>query len=804
MDGLIQDLRYALRTLLKSPGFALVAVLTLALGIGANTAIFSAVDAVLLRPLPYPGADRLVTIWGTRGADRQVITGYADLMDFAAQSRSFTGIGVIRGLSVNLTGPEAPDRLNGEYVSADVLRLYGVTAALGRTFVPEETAPGSGQRVAVLSDAAWKTRFGGDPHILGRSLTLDGRPHVVIGVMPPGFTSPFGPAEVWLPITSIPSAATIFNRGVQNVWGIGRLRPGVSVEQAQRDLDVIAARLAAQYPESNAGFGVRLVTLRDEVVGPMRPALLTLMAAVAVVLLIACANVAGLQLARSASRRHEMSVRASLGAGRGRLVRQLLAESVVLSVVGGAGGVLVAAWTVGALARSVPGGLPAFGQVGVDRPVLLFAVAAVAASVLLFGLAPAVVASRADLGDALRVRTPDAGAGGRSAKLRSALVVAELALSMILIASAGLLIRSVAAMSAVKPGFEPDHLLTFQFRLPRAKYADSSSRAAFFAQAVERVRAVPGVRAAALVEMTPMTGNWDVTAYLVEGQPAPAPGRAPEAGLNAVTDGYFGTMGIPLLAGRDFDAGDRLGTRPVVIVSRELARRAWPGSSALGRRIRQADDSVWRTVVGVVGDTKQRTLGEDLEPRVYVPVLQTLDAFCNVVARTAGDPLALGGAVRAAIWSVDPQQPVWSITSMDQLLRRATRGARFTTWLTTGLAGLALLLAAIGVYGVMAYVVAQRTREIGIRLAVGSTPSQAVSLVLGRGLRIVAGAAVLGVSGALGAARLLRGELFGVAATDPLAFGGAVLVLAGAASLASWLPARRAAKVDPVVALRSE
>jgi putative ABC transport system permease protein len=804
VDSLIQDLRYAIRTLTKSPGFTLVAVLTLALGIGATTAIFSAVSAVLLRPLPYPGADRLVAIWGARGADHQLLTAYTDVTDFRAQSGSFEGIGIIRGQSVNLTGRETPERLSGEYVTADVFAVLGARAALGRTFTADETTPGRGKELAVLSDAAWKGRFGGDRHILGSSVTLNGRPHVVIGVMPPGFTSSFGPVEVWIPITSIPSRSTTFNRGVQNVWGIGRMRPGVSVERAGRELAVIADRLGRQYPASNAGFGVSVIPLREQIAGPVKPALLTLLAAVGLVLLIACANVANLQLARAAARRHEISVRAALGAGRGRLARQLLTESLLLSAAGGVGGVLLAAWAVGALVRAVPGGLPAFGAVGLDLPVLLFTAGAVVASALLFGLAPAVLASRTELGDALRLRAPDGSTVRRGIDLRSGLVVVELALCMVLIASAGLLMRSVSRLGRVDPGFEPARLLTFQFRLPPAKYPDASSRAAFFAQAVEQVRVVPGVRTAALVSSTPMSGNWATTNYVVEGQPAPGPGQAPAAGWNAVSGGYFGTMRIPVVAGRDFDAHDRLGTLPVAIVSRELARRSWPGGSALGRRIQEVGDSVWRTVVGVVGDTKQRTLGEEREPRMYVPVLQDPINFSNVVARTVGDPIALVPAVRSAIWHVDPEQPVWGVTSMEQLLARSTWQARFTTLLTGGFAALALLLAAIGVYGVMSYAVVQRTREVGIRLAVGASPSQAVTLVLGRGIRMTVAATVLGLAGALAATRLLKGQLFGVAPGDPTTFAVAPAVLVLVALLACWLPARRAARVDPVVALRAE
>jgi len=801
VDSVIQDLRYAIRTLLKSPGFTLVAVLTLALGIGANTAIFSVVDAVLLRPLPYPASDRLVAIWGSFGADRERVTAYTDVMDFRAQNTSFEAIGVERGESVNLTGRETPERLNGEFVTADVFGVLGAKAAQGRTFTAEETTPGSGREVAVLSYDAWKTRFGADPGILGRPLLLNARPHVVIGVMPPGFTSPFGPTDVWLPITSIPSPET-FDRGVQNVWAIGRLRAGTTLARARNDLGTIARRLAAQYPTSNAGWGVTLIPLREQVAGDVGPALLILLAAVGLVLLIACANVANLQLARGAARRHEITVRASLGAGRARLVRQLLTESLLVSAAGGAAGLLLAAWATGALVRAVPGGVPSFEPVRMDGAVLLFTAGAAVFAALLFGLAPALAVSRADLGDALRVRAPEGRRGG--AGLRSGLVVAELALCMVLMASAGLLLRSVGRMRRVDPGFDPGNLLTFEFRLPRAKYRDAAAMAAFFERVVPQLRAVPGVAGAALVGATPFTGNWDDVAYTVADRPEPEAGRAPKALRDAVSDGYFGTMRIPLVAGRDFDARDRAGALPVVIVSRELARREWPGASALGKRIRPVGDSAWSTVVGVVGDSRQRTLGEDLRPRLYVPVLQSPMAFSNVVARTTGDPLALAPSVRAALWSVDPDQPVWEVTSMDRLLARSMRQERFTTLLTGLFAALALLLAAVGVYGVMAYTVSQRTREVGIRLAVGATPGQVVGLVLGQGVRVTAAATVLGLAGGLAAARLIQGQLFGVGPDDPLTFVIVPAVLAGVALLACWLPARRAARVDPVVALRSE
>jgi putative ABC transport system permease protein len=720
-------------------------------------------------------------------------------MDFRAQSTSFDAIGVVRGESVNLTGRETPERLNGEFVTAEVFGVLGAKAGRGRTFAAEETAPGTGREVAVLSYDAWQTRFGADPGILGRSLLLNARPHVVIGVMPPGYTSPFGPADVWLPITSIPSRST-FDRGVQNVWAIGRLRAGVTLARARNDLGAIAQRLAVQYPASNTGWGVTLIPLREWVAGPVGPALLTLLAAVGLVLLIACANVANLQLARGAARRQEISVRASLGAGRARLVRQLLTESLLVSAAGGAAGLLLAAWATGALVRAVPGGVPSFEPVRMDGTVLLFTAGAAAAAALLFGLAPALAASRADLGDALRVRGPGGGRQG----LRSALVVVELALCMVLMASAGLLLRSVGRMRGVDPGFDPGHLLTFQFRLPRAKYPDDAAMAAFFERVVPQLRAVPGVAGAALVSSTPFTGNWADVAYTVADRPVPAAGAAPTALFDEVSDGYFGTMRIPVAAGRDFDAHDRAGALPVVIVSQELARREWPGGSALGKRIQFVGDSTLFTVVGVVADSRQRTLGEDLQPRLYIPVLQHPEVFSNVVARTSGDPLRLAPSVRAALWSVDPDQPVWSINSMDGLLARSMRQERFTTLLTGLFAALALLLAAVGVYGVMAYTVSQRTREVGIRLAVGATPAQVIRLVLGQGVRVTAGATVIGLAGSLAAARLIRGQLFGVGPADPATFVVVPVVLAAVALLACWLPARRAARVDPVIALRTE
>jgi putative ABC transport system permease protein len=657
--------------------------------------------------------------------------------------------------------------------------------------------------VVVLADRTWRNRFGGAPDILGRTLTLNGRPYVVIGVTAPDYQSPFGPIDLWLPITAVPSPAT-FQRGVFNVWAVGRLKPGVTLDEGRQDLGLIASRLGSEFPASNAGFGVAALSLREQIAGPIRPALLTLLGAVALVLLIACANVANLQLARAAARRHELTLRMALGAGRSRLVRQLLTESLLLSLCGGAFGVLLAVFAVGALAASVPGGLPAFGPVGVSPAVLLFSAGITALAGVIFGVAPAWYLSQVNLHDMLKQRGSASADGTARFDIRNAFVAAELALCIILLVCATLLTRSLGRLQQIQPGFEPANLITFQFRLPTVKYAKPEQISAFLSQALEQVRQVHGVRDAALVSAAPFTGNWGTTNYVIEGRPAPDPGHEPPALTSLVSDGYFTTMRIPVLAGRDFDPRDRMGSLPVVIINQELARREWPGESPIGKRLRDASDSTWLTVAGVVGNAKQLTLGEEPRPQIYLPVLQQPRIFSNVMARTEGDPLALAPRIRAAIWTVDRDQPVWSIYSMDQLLSRSTARLRFTMMLTGAFATVALLLGALGVYGVMAFAVTQRTREVGIRIAIGARPSQVVGLVLARGLRVTAIATVLGLVASLGATRLLTSQLFGVAPSDPVTYGGVTLTLVAVALVACWLPARRAARTDPLIALRAE
>lgn len=799
MEDLGRDLVHAGRSLRRSPAFSLAVIGTLALGIGAVAVIYGVVHAVLLRPLPYPESERLVTVW-TRSTDEpKGGVSYPDFLDWRARARELDGLGVMRPISVNLTGLDRPDRLVGVYASASVFRLLGARPALGRLFDDAESEVGTAQPVVVLTHAAWQARFGGDPAILGRTVTLNGAPMTVIGVLGARFEPPYGDADVWIPIALFRS----LERDSRTMMVLGRLRAGGSVAAAQQDLAAVAAQLEREHPATNADVGVNLVPLRDDLFGDVRPSLLTLLAAVFGVLLIACFNVANLQLTRAAARHTELSLRAALGAGRGRIVRQLLTESTVLGVVGGALGVLLAAASLGLVRASVPATVFYFGDIALDGPVLAFAAAVTLATAIAFGVAPALGASRAGLGEGLRVRgARSARLGGRFA-LRDAFVVAQVSLSLVLLLCAGLLVRTLGALASVDPGFDPSGLITMELRLPPVKYPTRERQTAFMERALEEIRRTPGVSDAALARTLPLSGNSAVASYGADGV-ATLPGvRAPGAFLGTVTPGYFRTLRLPLREGRDFDARDRADTPPVAIVSAALARRGWPNGSALGHRIRVEGDTAWRTIVGVAADAKQTTLAEPLRGMIYTPMSQAPGIFTSVVARTVRPPEEMGAAVRAAIWRVDPDQPVWKIRSMASLVDRALGQPRYTMRLVGAFAALALVLATIGIYGVVAHMVETRTREIGIRLAIGARSGQVLRLVVAHGMRLTALAIVLAVPVALWASRLLRGQLFGVGALDPLTFAAVPAVLAAAALLATFLPARRAVRIEPSVAIRS-
>jgi putative ABC transport system permease protein len=806
MDKLLQDLRYAIRSLVERPGFSVVAALTIALGVGGTTAMFSVVDAVLLRPLPYPDSERLVMVW-TRTSGTQAAAALPEMVDWREQSRSFADMAAWRGQSVNLTGGAEPERLIGSFVSDRFFPMLGARPLIGRTFTAAETDPATVQPVAVLGHGLWQRRFAADPAVLGRTLVLNGQPHTVVGVLGPDFDGANAPASGWfmgadvyLPVPYFPNKKGL-ERGQTDILVIGRLRPGVSLDEARTDLSVVARRLELTYPDTHAGRGVEILPVQEQIVGSFRPALLVLLGAMGLVLLIACANVANLLLARASHRRRELAVRAALGAGRGRLFRQLLTESVLLAALGAAFGLLVAHWGVALLVSAAPAGvLPA--TVGVDARVLAFALVLTAASALGFGLAPALHASRPDL-DAVLKESGRGGSGSAGRRFRDGLVVAEVTLSLVLLIGAGLLLRSALALQRAQPGFRTDHILTAEFRLPPAKYPEPRVIAAFLRQARERLQAVPGIESVALVRAVPFSGNSGSTTYQVEGQPEAPKGREPVAQFNIVSPDYFRTMGIPHLRGRDFDAHDTPDVAAVAIVNDLMARQLWPAGDPLGRRLRLRDTG-WVTVVGVVGDTRHSGLTEPPQPQVYTTHEQDARIFACVVARTAGDPMAMAAPMRAALWSVDRDQPVWKVRSMEELVTGSRGTARAMSLLVGVFALLAVALSAVGIYGVMAYAVSQRTREIGIRMALGAASGRVLRLVVGRALTLTGIAIVLGAAGAAGLARLMGTLLFGVRPADPLTFLAAAAVLAAVGGLAAYVPARRAARIDPVRALADE
>jgi putative ABC transport system permease protein len=804
VDMLKQDIRYALRTLLRHPAFTLVAALTLALGIGATTAIFSVVDAVLLRPLPWPDSERLVIVYGTRGENLTGGAAYLDYKDWREQSSAFESMGVIRGQSVNLTGTESPERLIGSFTTASMLEMLGATPVQGRLFRSEETEVATRQPVAVVNETLWRTRFGSRPDILGSTLTLNGQAFTVVGIIPAGFVTPLGSPDVWMPIGYYPNRGDLETRGRAGVQVYGKIKPSAAIETAQAELDGIAARLAAEFPTTNAGTGANVRPLKAELVGDSRTPLLVVLGSVAIVLLIACANVANLNLARAAARRRELSVRAALGAGRERLMRQLLTESLVLSLIGGLAGLAIAYAGVRWFATVLPDMLPIYGELTLSGKVLGFAAGVTLLAAILFGVAPAWQASRAQLQQLLTVR----GDGSIGARLggRGAIVIGEIALCMVLLVCAGLLTRSLLALASVEPGFDPHRLLTLQFRLPAAKYDSEPKIAAMFDRTITEIRAVPGVEAAALVRATPLNGNGERFQYAMKGVDATDRDRLPSAHRNIVTPGYFPTMDIPRLAGRDFTAEDRQGAEPVAVVNENLARKLAPQGSALGKQVQlmDGDDPIWLTVVGVVGNTRHFTLAEPPLDQVYVPVAQKPLIFTEVVVRTVGEPMTVANAVRAAIWRVDPEQPVWRIRPVTEAVQGVLASRELTMRLLGSFAVLAVVLAMIGVYGVMSYMVARRSQEMGVRMALGARPTQVVGMVLRQGMRTIAIAIVLGLVASYGATAVLETQLFGVGRTDPFTFTLVPLLLAGVALVACYLPARRASRVDPVVALRAD
>jgi predicted permease len=796
-----QDLRYAARGLARRPGFTAVVALTLALGIGANAAIFSVVNAVLLQRLPWPDADRLVAVVSRTVAGDEGGVSYPDFLALRAGAPALEEVGVVRGQSVTLTGVERPDRLVGVFATAGALRIFGATMAVGRSFAAEETEAGTVAPVAILSHATWRARFGGDPAVVGRSLTLNGRPVTVVGVAAEGLVTPLGVPDVWLPLPYYPNAGGL-ERGDGSLLMYGRLAPGATRATADAQLAAVMRRLAAEFPATNRDLGAAALDLKASIVDGDRQSLMLLMGAVAVLLFIACLNVASLQLARALARRRETAVRAALGATGSRLARQLLTESLALAALGGALGVALGWAAVRALARTVAEELPAFGGVRLDGRVLALAALATLGAAVLAGLLPAWRGSRLAAGAGLGAR--EAGASRGALRGRSALVVGQMALSVVLLAGAGLLAGSLRELRRVRPGFDAANLLTFEFRLPATKYDTPEKITAMFERTLASLREVPGVRAAALVRAVPLGGNGEWAPASFDGRPAEDPASALSVQVNVVSDGYFAAAGLPLRAGREFTARDDARAPMVAVVSEALARRAWPGESPLGKRLRVPGWPDWATVVGVADGAKHTTMAAPLQPQAYVSFRQRPLIFTGAVVRTTGDPMARAEAVRRAVWRVDPDQPVWRMRPMEEIVAESTGAARALAALTGAFALVALTLAAVGVFGVMSFLVTQRRREMGIRVALGARGGQVAAMVVRHGLRLTAAALGLGLAGALAAGRAVASQLYGVSPGDPATLGGVALVLALAALAACWLPARRAGRVDPKVSLTAE
>jgi predicted permease len=815
MQALWQDLRYGARMLLKKSGFTLIAVLTLALGIGANTAIFSVVYAVLLKPLPFHEPERLVMLWTKleKLGVEQTWVSEPEILDFREQAKLFEGFGVLNGSSLVLTGNGEPEQLIGGGISTNFFSLLGAQVSAGRDFAPEEEQPGAA-RVAILSHGFWQRRFGGEQSVIGSTIHLSGRPATVVGILPPDFALLL-PSETQEPTNIdvwIPYAEDYAKRGRNHhvLTVIARLRPGVSLAQAQEEMKSIAARLAPLH-YTRTGFAVKVVSLHGDIVKKQRPALLLLLAAVSFVLLIVCANVANLLLARAAAREKEIAVRAALGAGRVRLVRQLLTESVMLALVGGALGILLARWGVKALLAVSPADLPRLAEVGINFPVLAFTCAITTLTGILFGLFPAWRASKTNLTQALKDGSRSLAGGVSSQRLRSAISVAEIALSLVLLVGTGLLLRSFLRLTQVDPGFAAHHVLTMKMYPPRTKYQDGVAVANFYQQLLEKIQALPGVEAAAAITDLPLSNDslgGPLTFEGVTAQAERANLASSEVTQSAITPDYFKTLKTPLLAGRFFTPQDARGKPRVAIIDETLQRRLWPNASPLGRRLtfgRFPDNpEVWVEIVGVVRRIRQHRLDADVREQVYFPHAQSSKIEMTLAIRTTSDPLSLVGAVRGAVQSLDRDQPVYRIRTMAEWMAGALAPARFTLLLLLVFAGVAAALAVVGIYGVISHTVTQRTHEIGVRMALGAQQRDVLRLVIRQGLQLTVTGVALGLLASFALTRVMKTLLFGVSATDPVTFVLIALLLTFVALLACWLPARRAAQVDPLVALKYE
>ncbi|HEX4228081.1 MAG TPA: ABC transporter permease [Bryobacteraceae bacterium] len=811
IDTLWQDIRFGSRMLRTNPGFTVVAVATLALGIGANTAIFSVVKAVLMAPLPYREAGRIVAVWTAdprRGRQPSASTP-GDFAIWKQKSGVFEDLAPSYDNEQTLTGAGAPQLLIGYAVSANYLRILGVEPQVGRLYSDREDRPG-GPKVALLSDRLWRTAFHSDPNILGKAITLDGKPYTVLGVMPRSFNYP-ATVQIWTPSAMDATSFDDFKHPFVRV--LGRLKPGVNLAAAQRAVNELEARIAAAHPDTDAGNRVVLVPLRQQLDGDIRKPLLVLMYAAGLVLLIACANTAGLALARDAERRKEIAMRLALGATRLRLLRQFVVESVLLAAIGGAAGMLTALAGTRLLLMLFPNdvanlNIPKVTQIPMDRGVFLFAAATTLLTTLLFGIAPVLKAVRAESSDAMK----DSGRGNTASRWlsrsRSVIVVMETALSLMLLTGAGLVVVSFQKVMDANLGFQPDQVLSIEVILPpdRYPYKDQNKRRFFVEDTVRRLSVVPGVKSAAATNFLPLSGFWGTTSFLIHGQPTPKAGQAPEADNRIITPDYLRTMGIPLVRGRTFTDNDRAAGAQVALINHTMAKQYFPGSDPVGQELNlgTADKPDWWRIVGVIGDVKAFGQDQPTHSDIYRPFSQQPFPLIAFVLRTEGDPAAMIKPAEQALWSVDPELPVFKAIPVDLLASQTLAVRRASSVLIAGFAVLALVLACIGIYGVMAYAVVRRTHEIGVRMALGAQPGNVLRMILGFGFRMTFAGVVIGLAGALASSRLLASLLFQVSAIDPLVFSFASVVLVGMAILAAFLPARRAMRIDPMRALRTE
>ncbi|HEV8701082.1 MAG TPA: ABC transporter permease [Candidatus Polarisedimenticolia bacterium] len=813
IGDLWRDLRYGLRTLLRQPVFTGVAALALALGIGGNTAIFSLVNAILLRQLPFRNPEQLVWVSVRRPEPGQFPFTLPDFIDYRDQNRGLDGIAAFANWSANLTDRGDPERLQGLRISANAFLMLGVEAVVGRALLPADDTPGQ-ERVVVLSDGLWKRRFGADPQMVGKPLTLNGASYTVVGVLPPQFFFPIKEAELAIPLAPDADPWRDVRTSVHFLRGLARLKPGVTREQAEADLTAVAQRLRRQYPVANARkVGVTLGPLYEEVVGGFRLALWVLLGAVGVVLLITCVNLANLALARAVARHREMAIRTALGATRWRLVQQLATESLLLAGLGGAAGLLLASYGIDLLLALSPANLPRAAEVGVDFRVLGFTLALSLLAGLIFGLAPAWQATRVSLNDELKESGRGGAGGARQSRARGLLVVSEIALSLVLLVGAGLLVKSFLRLQGVHPGFDAENVLVVRLSLPKGRYPDRAAAAAFHDRLRPRLESLPGVETVGVVSALPLSGTMASIPFTIEGR-ATAQDEAPRADYRMVSAGYFRALRIPLLAGRAFNERDTSQAPSVALISQKLAHRYWPDGNPVGAHLRIDDNDQGPRpveIVGVVGDVQHLSLDVEPAPHIYLPLHQAhedavvwLTGNQYWLLRTAVDPLTLSAAARREIQAVDRDVPASSIRTMEQYLAASVAPRRFNLWLLTVFAGAALVLAGTGLFGVISCGVAQRTREIGIRVALGAQAGDVLRLVIGQGMSMTLGGIALGLLAAFGLTRLMKSLLFGVSATDPLTFLVTAGLLTFVALLACWIPARRALNVDPMVALREE